>query len=574
MSTRWNLIPNPSFEVDTSSAWAVQSTLLRDNTWAVVGTYSCKITPSGTNSSHFTFGGDVTNNMLQAKAGQTVTISGTIRLTAAQTGTRHTHARSIAVYGYAAGWSLLSASAQAPNSAGATRLSVTVTIPSNVTGLDIRFYNGASSGNGVVWWDALLMEDGSVLREYFDGDRLDTQYYTYRWQGTTGVSASYEDQVRDTDVNGALKAPQRTWQFRHQLLDGSMVFKADLEVSSAKIEYNALADKVKRTANYVFSPESSALIDFYTDHVRSWADIKMPDGTWHEWCVGTFLVSGSADRWITKARRINGEEIIVPQQQGNTAVGYDRLLILAEDMSTDRVSVDVGAKYTTSITTIMANYGGIDLPDHDATTPAVIEWPGGTSKLQIVNDLLAAINYTSLSADAMGQFFSNPYKSIDQYTPEWSYTVDRDSVIIPGVDILFDLFNVPNVFVGFISDPDRPVLRSVYTNDNPASPTSTVSRGRNIVAVIEPPQIDRSEELDQAATQALLDEKVQRAAEEMTTQYMHADFSTGLMPFHGDGTVAIIDYGEGANPFKEVSWSMDLVAGGQMTHSFRRPVAV
>jgi hypothetical protein len=50
--------------------------------------------------------------------------------------------------------------------------------------------------------------------------------------------------------------------------------------------------------------------------------------------------------------------------------------------------------------------------------------------------------------------------------------------------------------------------------------------------------------------------------------------STGLMPFHGVGDAVGVDYGAGLGNYREVSWSMELRAGGQMTHELRRAVTL
>lgn len=214
------------------------------------------------------------------------------------------------------------------------------------------------------------------------------------------------------------------------------------------------------------------------------------------------------------------------------------------------------------------------LENSGLTLPAQLEWPPGTPKLTIANDLLQAINFETLSMTSMGIPIANSYRSPDQVAPIWSYKVDRDSVIVPGIDVELDLFKIPNVFVCIVSEPDRATLRSVYVNDDPNSLTSTVTRGRSIVMMVEPPQTTPGMDTEQAPDQATLDAKVLRAAQEASQQFEVATFSTGLMPFHEDSDVCWIDYGEGPLLFREHEWSMDLKAGGLMTHRFRRVVQV
>ena len=128
-----------------------------------------------------------------------------------------------------------------------------------------------------------------------------------------------------------------------------------------------------------------------------------------------------------------------------------------------------------------------------------------------------------------------------------------------------DSYEVPNVIVAICSNPDMAQeLRSIYTNDNPASPLSTVSRGRKIVRV---------DTLDSVASQADLDAYVQRAAFEAGQIYEEIQFSTLLMPIHEYSDVLMIQHPEISGVYQETGWSMDLESG-EMTHNCRRLVTL
>lgn len=378
------------------------------------------------------------------------------------------------------------------------------------------------------------------------------------------------DALRD-----ALLSPTRHWSFRHELLDRDLEYKGKIELVESRVEHNSLADKVKRTAQFLIPSTEAGKINFESDLIRSYARLQLSDGTWEEMCVGTFMLSSANERYLNqRLLGTDGESYSIPKQDKYQVTGYDRLLILAEDAFTDRYYVIAGGTYRNVIISVIGGESKINMPYDGTTLPSDLEWPPGTPKLNIINDCLSAINYTTLSADAYGIFTAKPYVSPEFAPVLWEYQVDRNSVIIPGIDVELDLFNVPNVFVGYVSDPDRPALRSVYINDNPESITSTVSRGRQIVQIIEPDRPQGQEELDQAATQALLDAKVQRVAEEATQQFLIAKFSTALMPIHDDGDVCALNYGQGSHVFREHTWAMELKAGGAMSHEFRRVVSV
>ena len=142
--------------------------------WASTGTNSFKITPNSAtnNDSYMTLGGDLGGFRAGLQAGKTYTISATVRLAAPLTGSLAGNgSRQItAWYTSATGSHSRSTSNQAPNVAGQARVSVTYSIPSDATAAWLRFYNGAVSGSGIVWYDDIMITEGSTQYAYADGD--------------------------------------------------------------------------------------------------------------------------------------------------------------------------------------------------------------------------------------------------------------------------------------------------------------------------------------------------------------------------------------------------------------------
>lgn len=359
------------------------------------------------------------------------------------------------------------------------------------------------------------------------------------------------------EIVAALRSSSREWDFRYERvsLGGSVI--GSLDVTGAKITHAALADKIKRTFDGALTPDAN--FDYLTDRLRVYVRLRMLDGGWNEWAMGTFLLNTSKS-----ARRASAPRSTIPVS------GLDLLQILEEDSVLDRYVVAAGVNYGTAISTVLTSAGFATNTVTATTllTPAAREWEPGTSKLRIVNDLLAAINYETLSMDPFGNPTAGPYEAPDVAPVLWAYALDTASLVRPGTVTALDLFSVPNVVVGFVSQPDRPTLRSVATNSSPTSPLSTVRRGRTIVKVLD------STAVQDVADQATLDAKVARALAETTQQYESIEFETGIMPLHNDADVVTFDYGEGALRYRETSWSLELRAGGVMTHTARRVVLV
>lgn len=358
------------------------------------------------------------------------------------------------------------------------------------------------------------------------------------------------------EISTALLASGRTWEFRYERLTSGGLIVGPVDVTDAKVTYAALAD-IKRGFSASLAPGSN--FDFQSDRLRAWVRLLMPDDGWQEWPVGTFLLTTS-----DTARSVAAPRQVVP------VTGYDLLQVLLEDCVTDRYVVAAATNYVTAVTTALtgAGFASNTIAATTKTLPAPMEWEPGTAKLKIVNDLLAAINYTTLSMDALGQPTAAPYVLPENAPVLWPYTLDTASLVRPGTISRLDLFNVPNVVVGIVSQPDRAPLRSVATNSDPASPLSTVRRGRSIVRVLD------AQTVQDAADQATLDALVARYLAETAMQYESIDFATGIMPQHDDADVVTFDYGAGANRYRETAWEMELKVGGVMKHTARRTVIV
>jgi len=382
----------------------------------------------------------------------------------------------------------------------------------------------------------------------------------------------------EAQVIAALHSPNRQIAFRYDLLDSSNKFKKALTtVLSANITNNSEAI-IKRTAKFILRDDP--VINYLSDRIKPWVRIKMPAetpqisyifqspyfpvevgiipalGGWAEFPQGVFLLSTP------------------PRKEDSTGVyreieAYDLLQLLTDDKVDARYTVAAGVNYITTIGTVLTGAGLTDqnLTPTTLTLPATRDWEPGTTKLQIINDLLGAINYFSLEFDENGQAIAKPYVSPDARASEYTYKNDSTSVIFPGVEQHIDLFAVPNKWVLVKSEPDAVALIGTYTNTAASSPTSTVSRGRTIV---------NYQSKVEAADQATITALAQRATYEASQIYEVIPFETAIMPFHSNADSLILEHtrlGISAK-YAEVSWSFELKPGGRMKHELRRTVTI
>lgn len=165
-----NLLTNPSFESGGLGGWTgINSTIARVSTpWSVDGN-SMQITPTAQDSYAHIY--------LPIEAGKNYTMLGTIRIETPQTGTFTSPSQqrnmfpafhnASGTYVAASGAATTSPSA---NANGTYQHRLTITAPATAVQLRLRLYNGATTGGGAVYWDQIMVVEGSYTGAYRDGN--------------------------------------------------------------------------------------------------------------------------------------------------------------------------------------------------------------------------------------------------------------------------------------------------------------------------------------------------------------------------------------------------------------------
>jgi hypothetical protein len=355
-------------------------------------------------------------------------------------------------------------------------------------------------------------------------------------------------------VEAALRG-HRTIDFRYERYDKTNVLIGEFpSVLGGSVSHSALSD-IKRTGKIEVSMDSS--VDYLNDRIMPYVRLRMPDGGWVEWPQGLFLLSTPTKTSSTTAEQHRSIDL------------YDQTQILLDDKLPDRLAIAAGTTVTTAVTGQLTAAGVTrqNVSASAATLPADRDWDPGTPRLQVINDLLEAINYSGVWFDSQGYAICLPYQSPDLVAPGWDYLDDDRSVSLAEAESALDLFGVPNKWVLVVSEPDQTTITSIYTNTNPASPTSTVNRGRTIVDY----QTD-----SQAVDQATLDAQVARVAYEASQVYESFTLNTGIIPLHEHLDVVNLRFQSlgATGKFQETDWEFDFSVGSTMKHTLRRLVSV
>lgn len=326
----------------------------------------------------------------------------------------------------------------------------------------------------------------------------------------------------------------------------------DAMLETGNVKFDASAE-IKRVANITVKEKQFREIDWLNDRIRPMFNLKTPKGDILSWSLGVFLISSPSRRHNNYIER--DLEL------------YDKSLILREDKITDRLLLKQGTPYLTHIVSLLnsASINQVDIEQTELTLTTDKEYEIGTSKLKIINELLAEMNYKSIWVDENGIFTSNAFRMQSSLDVEYEYRTDKLSIIKGDAVEEADIFNAPNKWVRYVSNPELPTLISKYENNSLSSITSIPNRGRIIVD---------SRSIDDIADQATLDKYIQRVAYEASQVYSTLVFNTAIMPHHSMQNLLFISYDELGIHDKYVEESWNISFTGTMTHNAKRVIFI
>jgi hypothetical protein len=190
--------------------------------------------------------------------------------------------------------------------------------------------------------------------------------------------------------------------------------------------------------------------------------------------LGVFLFSAAPEGWSSSGR-VYGIDLL----DKNTVLDQDRVEVA--------YSVGTSTPILQAVSTVIASAGESIVVDSNVTSTlkSAMVWQAGTTKLQIVNDLLAALNYSSLWVDGVGNYRATPYVvparrgiSYEMLNLPRELVDGEQSIYEDNWDRDRDLFDVPNkVITVQNASGDAEPRTGLATNTDPASPFSYANRG-------------------------------------------------------------------------------------------------
>jgi len=348
-----------------------------------------------------------------------------------------------------------------------------------------------------------------------------------------------------------IKSGYQERSFKYDLLDKNENFKKTLSnvvEDGNNISFDEFS-KLKRSGKIKLIGEDLE-IDFINDRVKIF--ITLNDGSNElTYPAGVYLLSSPTKKTMTKDVDSFSVDI------------YSKLQILIEDKVIERFVVTQNSSYTNTIKSLVSS-AGFDISKIENSNEIAqrdIVFNAGTSKLDIINNLLKQINFYELYTDFDGFPIGKPSVLDLARTPDYFYKLNENSIVDFGINQELDLFNIPNVITRVVTNAETEPLISTYSNYNTDDPTSIPSRGR---------EIDDYKEISDIPSQLSLDNFVLLEAERLRQVYGEINFNTSINPMH-ELKECIEVNGE---VYIETNWTIDLSVNGKMKHEARRVVYV
>lgn len=379
----------------------------------------------------------------------------------------------------------------------------------------------------------------------------------------------------------------RIIDFGYYLLDSNNSFIKELNnVITGSVSYD-MSSNIKRTAKFELIDDGT--IDFIRHRVMPTVRIKNPsnissskyhvthdelffnpyhkldvkdeaildeallrkDEGWKEYPLGVFVLS-------SPSKRDSDYHVI------RDVDAYDLSYVLDESTLVDPLLIPKGLSYLSVVESLLTSSGirSWEITRTNQRTQRDLEFKEGTPKLDVINEILSQVGYTSLSFTSLGLATSIPVYEALLMKPTHVYSDVRKGNIIKGAKETKALDGNYNVYKFIRSNEEQPPVSYVFVNNNPEDPLSVQNLGREVVY---------TEVVTDVAEEGALKSKALMKAMEDSFRHSEIEFRTPIIPNHCCYNIIDFEYSPLSikGEFMEVKWSFPLKVGGEMSHTLQ-----
>ena len=225
------------------------------------------------------------------------------------------------------------------------------------------------------------------------------------------------------------------------------------------------------TRDYSVETLGSATIDVTNSvgecYIRAYL-VTIQNGLRERHPLGTFLVQTPSSNFDGKIRNVSMDAYtpLLELKENPPPLGYS--ILKSENIMEKAYQI---AREHTRAPVVQASSANTLYNDFVANS--------GDTWLSFLTDLIANAKY-NFELDEFGRILFSPKQDTASLQPVWTYDDNNSSILYPSISMDHDLYGIPNV-VEVIYSNGRDFYYARVVNDDPNSPTSTISRGREIV---------------------------------------------------------------------------------------------
>lgn len=239
--------------------------------------------------------------------------------------------------------------------------------------------------------------------------------------------------------------------------------------------------------------------------------ITIQNGITEKHPLGTFLVQTPSSSFNGKIRNVSMD-------------AYTPLLELKENPPPLGYALFKGANIMEEAYKLTNSYvrAPVVKPNSSETLKADFIANTDDTWMTFVTDLIANANHTFM-LDELGRVLFSPKRDTASLQPVWTYDDGNSSILLPEISMDHDLYGIPNI-VEVIYTNGNEYIHKIARNDDPNSPISTVSRGREIVHRVTDPDVMGN------PTEAYIQEYATNLLKELSTLEYTISYSHGYCP--------------------------------------------
>ncbi len=235
--------------------------------------------------------------------------------------------------------------------------------------------------------------------------------------------------------------------------------------------------------------------------------IAIQNGVKEKIPLGTFLVQTPSSSFNGKIRNV-------------TMDAYTPLLELKESPPPLGYSLLEGSNIMRNAYLLVREHARAPVVETVETDNLYYDFVANTNDtwLTFLTDLIANAKYT-FDLDELGRILFSPKQDTASLQPIWTYDDDNSSILYPDLTMDHDLYGIPNV-VEVVYSNGRDTYYARVVNDDSNSPTSTITRGREIIHRVTNPNLNgdpTEHQIQEYAEQLLRD----MSSLEYTVTYTH-----------------------------------------------------